>query len=496
MEVRHSAERRGRRLWLLLAVLVVALSAVAAGCGGGGEEAAPPPAEPAPAEPAPAETGAAETGAAETTEGAGEPIRLGISSTCEGPFSAVYEATLAGALAPYIAHGATANGPLPSDGITWEVNGHPVEVVFGCSDATPDKALSEARRLVEQEGVQILHAPLSGSEGIATANYCLEQPDVTFLNGTSGAQDTTLKVQCPNFYRFHTDGAQWMAGLGDYAYNELGWRRVVTIGDDYDFPYTQTAGFVAEFCALGGEVVERLWPPLGEEDYTSYIAQIPTDIDGFYLSVGGSGTLAFVKQYTQLQGDLADKIIGGSIAIDPSVLTAPDVGPRMIGVVAGVPTNTDSTTPEYQEYVQILQENWGADVEGSNELVVPVGVALFGANWATGAEAIARSLETVGGDLSDGGAAFREALTALGEEGFESVNGPTTLDENRQAIGNNYLVEAVSVEETPSGLRTLKTIENVDQTFGGNFSPDTPTPDRENPACDPAQLQAPPWVGQ
>jgi branched-chain amino acid transport system substrate-binding protein len=203
-----------------------------------------------------------------------------------------------------------------------------------------------------------------------------------------------------------------------------------------------------------------------------------------------------VKQYTQLQGDLADKIIGGSIAIDPSVLTDPDVGPRMIGVVAGVPTNTDSTTPEYQEYVQILQENWGADVEGSNELVVPVGVALFGANWATGAEAIARSLETVGGDLSDGGAAFREALTALGEEGFESVNGPTTLDENRQAIGNNYLVEAVSVEETPSGLRTLKTIENVDQTFGGNFSPDTPTPDRENPACDPAQLQAPPWVGQ
>ena len=168
MEVRHSAERRGRRLWLLLAVLVVALSAVAAGCGGGGEEAAPPPAEPAapPAEepaPAPAE----ETAAAETTEGAGEPIKLGISSTCEGPFSAVYEATLAGALAPYIAHGATANGPLPSDGVTWEVNGHPVEIVFGCSDATPDKALSEARRLVEQEGVQILHAPLSGSEGIA-----------------------------------------------------------------------------------------------------------------------------------------------------------------------------------------------------------------------------------------------------------------------------------------------------------------------------------------
>ena len=40
-----------------------------------------------------------------------------------------------------------------------------------------------------------------------------------------------------------------------------------TIGDDYDFPYSQIAGFVAEFCSIGGNVTKRLWPPLGEEDY-------------------------------------------------------------------------------------------------------------------------------------------------------------------------------------------------------------------------------------
>jgi branched-chain amino acid transport system substrate-binding protein len=490
-----------RRLWLLLAVLALALAAIAAGCGGDDEEAAPEetaPAETAPAETeAPAETGApADTGApAETTEGGGEPIKIGTISTCEGPFAGAYEATLAGAFAPYIQHGATANGPKPSDGITWEVNGHPVEIVFGCSDATPDRALAEARRLVEEEGVNILHAPLSGSEGIAIANYCLEQPDVTFLNGTSGAQDTTLKVQCPNFYRFHTDGAQWMAGLGDYAYNDLGWRRVVTIGDDYDFPYTQTAGFVAEFCSLGGEVVERLWPPLGEEDYTSYIAQIPDDIDGFYLSVGGTGTLAFVKQYEQLLGPLGDKIIGGSIAIDPTVLTDPDVGPRMVGVVSGSSTDQDSQTPEYQEYLQTLNENWGPDVEGADPAVVPVGSGLFGANWANGAEAIASALEASGGDFSDGGAAFREALTAFGEAGFESVEGPITIDENRNAIGNNYIIQATEQDDGTIVNKTLKTIPDVDQTFSGNFSADTPTPDRENPPCDPAQLQVPSWVG-
>jgi branched-chain amino acid transport system substrate-binding protein len=481
-----------QRFWLVLAVIMFACAAIATGCGGDDEAA---PEETAPAETAaPADTGVpADTGApAETTAGGGEPIKIGILSTCEGPFAGVYQATVAGALAPYIQHGATPVGPDPSDGVTWEVGGHPVEIVQGCSDASPDRALSEARRLVEEEGVQILHGPLSGSEGIAVANYCLEQPDVTFVNGTSGAQDTTLKIQCPNFYRFHTDGAQWMAGLGAYAYNTLGWRRVVTVGDDYDFPYTQTAGFAAEFCSVGGEIVERLWPPLGEEDYTSYIAQIPDDVDGFYLSVGGSGTLAFVKQYTQLKGDLADKIIGGSIAIDPSVLADPDVGPRMVGVVSGSSTDEDSTTPEYQAYVETLTNSWP---DSSDELIVPVGKGLFGANWANGSEAIASALEQVNGDLSDGGAAFREALTAFGEAGFESVEGPITIDENRQAIGNNYIIQATELDDGTIANKTLETIPEVDQTFGGNFSADTPTPDRENPVCDPSQLQVPPWAG-
>ena len=100
-----------------------------------------------------------------------------------------------------------------------------IEIVgTGCADDTADKAIEETRRLMEQEDADILIGPLSGDEGIAVANYAKEHPDKTFINGTSGAQDTTLKVQAPNFFRFHSDGAQWSAGLGDYAYNELGWK--------------------------------------------------------------------------------------------------------------------------------------------------------------------------------------------------------------------------------------------------------------------------------
>ena len=77
---------------------------------------------------------------------------------------------------------------------------------------------------------------------------------MTFLNGTSAAQDTTLRDPAPNFFRFSTDGAQWMAGLGDYSYNDKGYHTVATVAEDYSFPYTQVFGFMAEFCKAGGHV--------------------------------------------------------------------------------------------------------------------------------------------------------------------------------------------------------------------------------------------------
>ena len=330
--MRVSTEGGRVRFWALLAALVLVLVATVAACGGDDDDEGQATATTG--------TGGGETGG----EATGEPIKIGVFANNEGAFAPFEGQTFGGAMLPLINRGATPVSGDPTDGVeNATIAGHPIEIVYGGSDSTPDKAVEEARRLVEQEGVDILVGPLSGSEGIAVANYSKEQPGVTFVNGISGAQDTTLKVRSPNFFRFHNDGTQWTAGLGDYAYNELGWRNVVTIGDDYDFPYSQIAGFVAEFCSIGGNVTKRLWPPLGEEDYSSYITQIPEDVDGFFMGVGGTGTVAFVKQYEQLRGNLADKIMGGIFMTDPVILK--ELGDQVVGVVTAGMTSGDSQEP-------------------------------------------------------------------------------------------------------------------------------------------------------
>ena len=460
--------RKGRppRLWILLAALVLALAATASACGGDDE------------------AGEATTPTATGGEATGEPIKIGIFSNNEGAFAPFEGQTWGGAMLPLINRGATPVSGDPTAGAENAViAGRPIEIVYGGSDSTPDRAVEEARRLVEQEQVDILVGPLSGSEGIAVANYSKEQPGVTFVNGISGAQDTTLKVRSENFFRFHNDGTQWTAGLGDYAYNELGWRNVVTIGDDYDFPYSQIAGFVAEFCSIGGNVTERLWPPLGEEDYSSYITQIPEDVDGFFMGVGGTGTVAFVKQYGQLRGNLADRIMGGIFMTDPVILE--ELGGQVVGVVTAGMTAGDSQEPAYLEYSQALGEAY-PDLEGTASSV-------FAYGYYTAMEAIAQGLEQVDGDLSDNQAAFREALANLE---LDAPLGPIRLDENRQAIMDNFLQQIVE-DTTGDGVpdvRTIKTIPQVDQTFAGAFSPETPSPDRTNPPCE--EGTPPPWTQQ
>jgi branched-chain amino acid transport system substrate-binding protein len=126
-----------------------------------------------------------------------DSIKIGLLATLEGPFAAGGQDGMRGADLAVKQRGGM-------------VAGKKIEVIKASSDAKPDVAVNSTRKLVEQDKVQIMVGPLSGSEGIAVKEYSKSQPGVTFINGSSGAQATTLVNPSPNFFRFNTEGAQWM----------------------------------------------------------------------------------------------------------------------------------------------------------------------------------------------------------------------------------------------------------------------------------------------
>jgi branched-chain amino acid transport system substrate-binding protein len=406
-------------------------------------------------------------------------IKIGIMSDCQGAFGAFYNADIGGAQAYFIAHnGAKANGPAPTDGITGgTIAGHPIKIVgYGCANDRADRALSEARRLVETDGAQVLIGPLSGDESIAVANYSKTQPGKTFVNGTAGAQDTTLKVRSPNFFRFNGDGAQWNAGTGDYAYSKLGWRHAVVIMDDYAFGWTSAAGFIADFCGAGGTVT-RIYPPLNTTDYSSYVAQIPKTFDGLFVAVGGTGTLAFLKQYKAARGAFKTNTLGGNIFMsDPAILAA--IGGSTLATFTGSPTNEDTTSPNAAAYIADLKKAYPAATSSLPKPGTLAGLAssVFTVNYYDAAWALDKALTAVHGNLSNGQAALNAQLakTTLPNAPY----GPITLDQNRQAIVTSYVNKVTS-----KGPVTFWAAPNVDQAFGGLFTSTTPSPGRGQPPC-------------
>jgi branched-chain amino acid transport system substrate-binding protein len=404
-------------------------------------------------------------------------IKIGVLTTCGGPFATFEAESLSGAKYALIKDaGGKADGTKPQDQVTGAtVAGKPISISYGCSDATPDKAVAEARRLVENVGVQILLGPLSGDEGVAVANYAKSHPDVTFVNGTSGAQSTTLSVKAPNFFRFGGDGAQWMAGLGTYAYKTLGWRKVAILGEDYSYPYTQAAGFVSEFTSLGGQVTARSWVPLTQTDWSSPVAQLPRDVDGVLLLTGGTNTVAAEKAFIQIGKDPGKFLLGGSSVMDPTSFT---VGDQLEGLVGGSPVPLGGTESSWTDYVDGFGKVF-PDAPGDS---------LFTVLYYDGMEAILQGLQQVNGDLSDGSKAFQQALTSL-KPTFP--NGQVSLDANRNSVQPAYVVQIVK-DGGDLGFKVVQTIPQVDQTFGGLFDANSPEPSRTEPAK--ASGNPPPWA--
>lgn len=399
-----------------------------------------------------------------------QPFRIGVLSDCYGPFSALHEAVVASAELPLLERGGRLLGKQPSRGVRdAEVEGRPVELDIGCV-AGNDEVIPEARRLVEEDGAQAVVGPLDPQQGMVLREYARTQPATVFLIQPSGAPELTLSDPAPNVFRFAADAAQSSAGAGTYAYRTLGWRTAAIVADDIPYSWEGAAGFVAEFCALGGQIVDRIWIPVGTDP-----AEVVGDIapaDGVYLGTALSRVLGFVTRYGALHPDLSRRLISTTALLyDPAVIA------RVSGVmVAGsLPVEPTAAKAAYaSSFAKTFPAISSAVAVDSTTVPYRDGVEAL-------LEAFARS----------GGVTGRPLLEKLSKLDLDSPTGRLELDEHRQAVGPNYLSRvAIDAKGEPT-IRTVRVVPNVEQTFGGYLRPGV-APGRTSPAC--VKRTPPPWA--
>lgn len=373
--------------------------------------------------------------------GGGDTIKIGVLATDTGNLAfGMDEAKAAIGVAMEKRGGSVEGG---------EVAGKKIEFVYAGTNGTTASAQTQVKKLVENDGVDIVLGPTSGDEGETVVQYAKSVPEVTFVNGAASPVGMTLEG-AENFYRFMGDSVQWMAGVGDYAYNDKGYKKMYLLAEDYSFPYDNAGGFFSEFCAAGGDIVGASWVPVGNTDYATIISQIPADADAVYVGLGGADAASFLSQ--AVSSGVDKPLVGGTIAIDTTALSGDaNIASAAVGMISGGPVPGEGyDNPVWAEFVKAYATQPKAFPSPS----------IFAILNYNAAESLLLGIEQSKGDLSDDQAALRDALSNLS---WDSPTGPLKLDKNRQAIVDNFMNEVVQADDGSLVLETISAASDVKQ---------------------------------
>jgi branched-chain amino acid transport system substrate-binding protein len=202
------------------------------------------------------------------------------------------------------------------DEIGYRMAGRKIELIVEDSQSRPDVALTKLRKLVEHDRVHLVAGVLFGHLGYALAPK-VEEYRIPALFTVTAADDLTQRLKYRWVIRTGWASSQPSHPFGEYAAKTLGYRKVAVIGSDYAFAWEVVGGFQKTFEEAGGQIVQKLWAPLGAMDLAPYVAQLRRDADAVLTMVAGASTLQFFKQYAEaeLKGRIP-VIAGGPAVVD------------------------------------------------------------------------------------------------------------------------------------------------------------------------------------
>ena len=316
------------------------------------------------------------------------------------------------------------------DEIGYKAGGRKIQLIVEDDEAIPAVGLTKARKLVERDEVHVMAGALLSSTGYALAPY-IESMKIPMVYPVVSADDLTQRRRGQWIVRTGWSGSQPNHAFGEYAYDTLGVRSVVTIALDYAFGWESVGGFERTFLAEGGRIRKKIWVPVSVHDFAPYLAQIPRDVDAVYALLLGRSALQFMKQYREfgLQGRVT--LIGGGTTTDEHVL--PFMGDEAIGTVTALHYSAALNTPANKAFAQAYRARFKK---------VP---SYYSESMYTGGKWLVAAINAIDGRVEDRAAlldAIRKARPT------ELPRGPVELDAYGNPIENVYIrrVERVNGE--------------------------------------------------
>lgn len=193
------------------------------------------------------------------------------------------------------------------------VLGRQIKLIHADTAAKPDVAVPNARKLVEQDKVDILVGEVASNVGLAISAYA-QSAGIVFV--AAGTHDTTITGSKANLCCFRTTAANAM--LANAVANVLVkyGKRWFFITPDYAYGHSAQQGFQEVLEAHGGQSLGNELTPFPNQsgDFTPQLQKAKNSgADVLVLSLYGGDLVNCMKQLVQGGYDKSFKQIGGPL---------------------------------------------------------------------------------------------------------------------------------------------------------------------------------------
>jgi branched-chain amino acid transport system substrate-binding protein len=356
------------------------------------------------------------------------------------------------------------------DDVNSDFGGAKVKFIVEDEQAKPDTAVTRAKKLILQDRVHMLVGGLLASSGYAIAPVSTADKTV-YIAPVSAADDLTQRdlPKYPYFFRSGWTSSQPSHPFGQWACDQ-GYKKIAAIGADYAFGYEVIGGFQRAFEACGGQIVQKIWPPIGTKDFGPYIPTLRQDADAIFTLMVGPMSLQFPKQLAASGNK--KPVLGGGTSYDEFVL--PSMGDEVIGHVSTLQYSAALENPKNEAFVKKYRAKYGKVPSYYSET-----------NYTT-AQMIHEVIKNNKGNFP-GQEEFVKQLAALK---LDTIRGPVTIDEMRNPVQNIYIKKVekkkmFGYDKEELWNTVIKTYPNVTQF--GQFNKEeflkTPVYSRDFPPC-------------
>lgn len=349
----------------------------------------------------------------------GDPIRIGLLTDTSGPLT-IYGVELE--------NGFTLGMDYATGG-TMEVAGRPVEILVRDNASDPDIAASQARELIEREGVEILVGTVSSGVTVQLQSIAADF-DVILMAGPAASPGVTGENFHPNTFRTCRNSFHDFLAFANYAEQNLG-TNFIQLAADYEFGRASAAAAEAVLSGAGISFPqETIFAPQDTTDFTPYLQQVrESGADAVIISWAGDSTVTLFQQIDEL--DVAAEVPIVAAFNSNEIIAAQD--PSTIGTVSWMIYHYSFPDNEINDWlVENHRERYDNDVPD-----------LFTECGFTSAQAIVAALGATEGDTLP-----ESLIPALEGLQFSGPKGEYYIQPgDHQALVPMYIAELVSVDD-------------------------------------------------